>query len=198
MLASNTVVSFLHLPGMFLFLFYFNVCQLLAMKIRRRCHSKCANVQSVSIKRFEKFEKQFCTLWHATRNNDRDLTGANVPFEGTHLSLIARSWMRGSTRVSRVKRTERIFHETTPRNYPVLRRASLEISSVRLRPRRIHFVRYNCHVVTRRGVHWWNHLKAPFTIVTRNYFDGNEAVHFGSRPIVGHLTNSGTELINVS
>lgn len=43
---------------------------------------RSARMFKVSIKGFDKFEKQFCTLRHATRNNDRDLeTGANVPFE---------------------------------------------------------------------------------------------------------------------
>lgn len=38
----------------------------------------------------------------------------NVPFEGTNLSIIARSWTRGSARVSgeEFRENERIFRET--------------------------------------------------------------------------------------
>lgn len=146
-----------------------------------RIHSRRANDRKVSIKGDSKNFKSNFVLCGTQREITTEILRMqeNVPFEGTNLSIIARSWTRGSARVSgeEFRENERIFRETetfaqlafffffflkrtTPRNYPVLRRASFKISSVRLWPRRVHnhnhLVRFGYDDrVTHRGAHWW-------------------------------------------
>jgi len=140
-------------------------------RYRRRVHSKWTNIQKVSIKGFVKFQKQFCTLRHATGNDDGDLAFANVPFEETDLSLIARSWMRGSTRdlneafreqedLSRDWNVVRFafVKQITPRNYillfvePLLK--FLQLNFDREKCDHDDFARFTCDNYVTRRVHW--------------------------------------------
>lgn len=186
-----------------------------SFEVRERARSKSVD------KGIRKFSKNNFVLFGTQRETTTEiLRMQRVPFEGTDLSLIARSWMREmhSRFGWSVSRTRGTFREignvawfafvkrTTPWNCPVLRRASLKISAdldrEECKPRSLRSfqLRWLCHASCAS----LNNLRAPlalFLTIVKLFI----SIKCGKAKLCASITvscfdttNSDTESINVS